>query len=335
MMRSFVAMYRIGVGLDTSHITTMQINLPDRKYSTPEQRTAFYQRVEERLGAIRTLPGASITSSFPLGGGQPRLLAIEGRPAPTGEALPTVTALLAGRRYFDTLGVAVRGRPFIDGDGAPGHEAAVVNQRFAAMYFSGQDPIGQRIRLTDENAPNMPSWSATIVGVSPTVRQRNAQDPDPDPVVYLPYRADPVAFATLLVRTTGDPSAATSLLREEMRAIDPDLPLFNIQTLDERLAVQRWPYRVFGSMFAIFALVALVLSAVGLYAVTAYSVTQRTQEIGIRMALGAQASQVRWLILRQGIVKLAIGLPIGLAGALGVGTLLRPPCRPARAIRSR
>jgi predicted permease len=323
MMRSFVAMYRMGVGIDTSHITAMQLNLPDRKYPTPEQRTAFFERVEERLGAIRTLPGASITSSFPLGGGQPRLLAIEGRPPAAGETPPTVTAVLAGRRYFDTLGLAVRGRSFLDGDGTPGHEAAVVNQRFVAMHFPNQDPIGQRIQLTDDNAPNKPSWSATIVGISPTVRQRNPQDPDPDPVVYLPYRADPVPFTTLLVRTAGDPAAATSLLREELRAIDPDLPLFNIQTLDERLAVQRWPYSVFGSMFAIFALVALVLSAVGLYAVTAYSVTQRTQEIGIRMALGAQAAQVRWLILRQGLIKLAIGVPIGVAGAFGVGILLK------------
>lgn len=107
-----------------------------------------------------------------------------------------------------------------------------------------------------------------------------------------------------------------------MRAIEPDLPLFGIQTLDRLLAQMRWPFRVFG-MFAIFALIALVLSAVGLYAVTAYSVTQRTTEIGVRMALGAQAKQVLWLVVRRGLVQLAIGLPIGIAGAFGVGRLLQ------------
>ena len=119
-----------------------------------------------------------------------------------------------------------------------------------------------------------------------------------------------------------------------MRAIDPDLPLFGILTMDQQLAQQRWPFRVFGTMFAIFALIALALSAVGLYAVTAYSVSQRTQEIGVRMALGAQAPQVWWLILRGVVVQLAIGLAIGIGGALGVGKLLAERARPDRHARS-
>jgi len=127
----------------------------------------------------------------------------------------------------------------------------------------------------------------------------------------------------LLIRTLGDPAALTSLMREEVRAVDPDLPLFEIRTMDQQLAQGRWPFRVFGSMFAIFAFIALALSAVGLYAVTAYSVAQRTQEIGVRMALGAQAPQVWWLVVRRGLVQLAIGLTIGLAGAMGVGQLLQ------------
>src|SRR5258705_6605064 len=126
----------------------------------------------------------------------------------------------------------------------------------------------------------------------------------------------------LLVRAQGDPAALTTDVRRTLQDIEPDLPLFQVQTLDENLARQRWPFRVFGSMFVIFALIALVLSAVGLYAVTAYSVTQRTQEIGIRMALGAQAGQVRWLILRRSLIQLAVGLMIGLPGAYGVGRLL-------------
>ena len=166
-----------------------------------------------------------------------------------------------------------------------------------------------------------PLW-LTIVGISPTIRQRNVQEAEPDPVVYLPLRAQPPAFAALLVRAQRDPASLTSLLREEVRAIDPDLPLFGILTMDQQLAQQRWAFHVFGSMFAIFAVIALALSSVGLYAVTAYSVAQRTQEIGVRMALGAQSGQVLWLILRRSMVQLAIGLAIGIGGAWGVGKLL-------------
>ncbi|PYR33927.1 MAG: hypothetical protein DMF93_24215 [Acidobacteria bacterium] len=127
----------------------------------------------------------------------------------------------------------------------------------------------------------------------------------------------------MIVRAQGEPSALAASMREEVRALDADLPLFGIRTLDESLAQQRWPFRIFGTMFAMFAAIALVLSAVGLYAITAYSVAQRTQEIGVRMALGAQATQVWWLVIRRSLVQLAVGLVIGVAGAFGVGALLR------------
>ena len=139
----------------------------------------------------------------------------------------------------------------------------------------------------------------------------------------MPYRADPQRYVFLVVRGQGDPASLTALVREQMRTIEPDLPLFSILTLDQMLAQMRFSFRVFGSMFGIFAVIALVLSAVGLYAVTAYAVSQRTAEIGVRMALGAQSSQVLWLMLRQALWQLAIGLPIGVAGAFGVGKLLQ------------
>jgi predicted permease len=235
-----------------------------------------------------------------------------------------VTRVVVGPRYFDTIGLQlVRGRGFADTDGTTGHEVAIVNQRFVSMHFPGEDPLGHRVKLVAEQPTGPDPAFFTIVGVSPTVRQRAVQEPDPDPVVYLPYRAQPSSFMVMIVRTLGPPAQMTAALREEVRALDPDLPLFGIRTMDEQLAQQRWPFRIFGSMFALFALIALVLSAVGLYAITAYSVTQRTQEIGVRMALGAQAAQVWWLVIRAALVQLAVGLVIGMAGAFGVGRLLR------------
>jgi hypothetical protein len=144
---------------------------------------------------------------------------------------------------------------------------------------------------------------------------------DGDPMVYLPYDAQAGEQWAVLVRAAREPDAVVPLVREEVRALDPDLPLFDIKTLDERLAFLRWPERVFGTMFTIFACIGLIMAAVGLYAMTAYSVKQRTQEIGIRMALGARAPHVWWLVLRRATVQLVIGLTVGLPGALIVGRL--------------
>jgi len=144
-------------------------------------------------------------------------------------------------------------------------------------------------------------------------------------VVYITHAQNALMAlsANLLVRARSDPVSVAALLRQEIAAMDPDVPVTNIRTMSEILARNRWPQRIFGTMFLVFAIIAVVLAAVGLYSVTAYSVAQRTQEIGIRMALGAEGQQVRWLILRRGIIQLAIGLTLGLAGAVGTGRLLQ------------
>jgi predicted permease len=325
MMKSFLVLYTMDLGIDSSRLLTMQLALPLAKYPRREPRTSLFQQLEERLRNVPAVQSAALTTNPPMFGGFVRQLTVDGKTAQPGEKLPDVTMLSISSGYFDTLGVRIlRGRTFTDADGTPGHEAAIVNQRFVTMHFPGEDPLGRRIRLTD-STPQIQQPApvdAIVVGIVPTLRQRSFQDPDPDPVVYLPYRADPQRFMFLFVRGS-DPARMTTLVREEMRAIEPDLPLFRIQTMDQLLAQQRWPMRVFGSMFATFALIALVLSAVGLYAVTAYSVTQRTAEIGVRMALGAQSGQVMWLVLRRALIQLAIGLPLGVAGAFGVGQLLK------------
>jgi putative ABC transport system permease protein len=329
MVRNFLTMYRLDLGIDTARLLTMQLALPESKYPAIEQRLAFYERLDERLRANPRIEHVAIASHMPMASGFLRTLTMDGRPLDPGQQVPRVTMLTIDPRYFHTVGLPVqRGRNLTDEDGTTGRESAVINQRFAALHFPNEDPIGRRITLAMDLQGGAPpgggiptSLTATIVGVVPNLRQTNIQDPDPDPVAYLPFRTDPRALMTLLVRSAGDPNAMTPILREELRAIDADLPLFGIQTLDAQLAQQRWPFRVFGAMFAIFALIALTLSAVGLYAVTAYAVSQRTQEIGIRMALGAQGNQVSWLFLRRSFVQLALGLTLGVAGAFGVGQL--------------
>jgi predicted permease len=328
MMRSFLNLYRLDIGVETANLLTMRLTLPDQKYPTSDVRRAFYDRLDRRLAGMAGIQAATITTNMPLGGGAVRLLALDGREPAADERGPAVTAVTIGPRYFETMGLRLtQGRAFNDLDGAQGQETVIVNQAFAAAHFSGGEAIGRRIKLVPDGAvppgTPAPAWM-TVVGVAPNVRQRqqNVQDGTLEPVAYVPLRFHAPSFAFLMIRAPRDAASLTTLARDEMRGIDPDLPLFGILTMDQQLAQQRWPFRVFGTMFAIFALIAVVLSAVGLYAITAYSVAQRTQEIGVRMALGAQARQVWWLILRRGIVHLAIALPLGLAGAVGVGQLL-------------
>src|SRR5207247_10164251 len=201
----------------------------------------------------------------------------------------------------------------------------------AALHFPNEDPIGKTIRLTELAPSNPPTGWATITAILPNVRQRfqfgdgQSQDRLPDPVVYLPVRANPrpERSSWLLVRAQGDPAKITALIREEIRLLDPDLPVFGVRTVDDFLSNRRWPFRVFGMTFAAFAAIAMLLSAVELYAITAYSVTQRTHEIGVRMALGAQRADVWWMITRRALIQLVVGLVIGLAAAVGVGRLLQ------------
>ena len=327
MMRSFMNLYQMDIGVDTSRLVSMQLIFPTRTYASLESRALFLQRLDDRLNGITSIAGASSTNYLPFTGASLRRFEIDGRADMTGEQRPLVGMVAVGSRYFDALGVRMlRGRAFTATDGEPGREAMIVNQRLVDMHFRGEDPVGRRIRLiNDGNIPGAPRfYAATIVGVSPTIRQRSFER-DPDPVVYITHGQNALMAmqVNLIVRARDNPVAVTSLLRQEVSAMDPDVPVTNIRTMDEILARNRWPQRTFGTMFLAFAVIAIVLAAVGLYSVTAYSVAQRTQEIGIRMALGAEGEQVRWLILRRGLIQLAIGLTLGLAGALGTGRLLQ------------
>jgi len=337
ILRSFLKVYALDVGISTEHLTTMRMELKDSKYATLETRRAFYARLEPRLSAIAGVDAVGVTTAVPpLGSGQ-RAFEIDGR-TPDESPLSVATVTISPR-FFDVVGLSLgRGRGFQRTDGAPGSETVIVNERMAAQYFQGEDPIGRRIRFLPRQsrssallpapgppglpAPSAPAWR-TIVGVSPTIRHGSLQDAEPGAAVYVPYQQEPPQVAWLLVRSRLPPGSVMDAVRREVQAVDPDQPVFTIQTLDQRMAQEQLPFRIFGSLFVILGAIALVLSSVGLYGVMAYAVTQRTQEIGVRMALGAGSRQVSWLILERGLIQLALGLTIGLAGALALSRVLR------------
>ncbi len=308
--------------LNIPALVTASITLPADKYRTPEQRADFYSRLSERIAAVPGVVSASVASALPLRGAAERQLDIEGRSRGAGETGPAVWTIGVGTRYFETLGLPLpRGREFSDRDGRAGQEHVIVNQRFADMFFDREDPIGRRIRLTAPapagtaaTAQPSPASDApwlTIVGVAPSVRQRPGSSPDP--LVYMPLRATPPPTTALVVRSTGEPGAITRRLREAVSSLDPQLPLYRVMTMERAIDEVEWVGRVSVRMITSLTLIALGLSIVGLYAVTAHAVGQRTQEIGVRMALGARPGEVRRLILRRALIQVAIGLVAGIA----------------------
>jgi putative ABC transport system permease protein len=316
MMRNLVLQVTMDAGVQTGRLMRMSFDLPPETYGSIERRRQFYAQLDERLEATFA-DDAALSSDIPMDGAEVAPLLFDGRPAPPPDARPTASLVTIGPRYFDAIGAAiVRGRALNAGDGRSGPATAMINERFAALHFGDGDPIGQRIRFDPEGA-----W-LTVVGVASNVRQRRTESGAFDAVVYLPIASNPVSRINVLAVFRGDPAATTARVREQVRALDPDLPLYNARTVDEDLVRSRWPLRVFGGLFAIVAAVALILAAVGLYAVAAYWTAQRTQEIGVRMALGATATHVRWLVTRGATSQLLAGLLLGSAGTVAIARVL-------------
>ena len=322
MIRSFLALQAMEEGFETSDLIATRLFLPVEQYPAAEGRGDLLREFEDRLRAIPALRSQAIASAPPLAGGALRPLEIEGRTAEEGVTLPVTTVVSISDGYFDALRIALtRGRSFRREDGIEGSEVAIVNERFVEMHLDGE-PLGQQIRLPVEGSGADGPW-LTVIGVSPSIRQRQVEEPQPDPVVYLPLRADPPRFSVILARSPADPASVIPELREAMRAIDPDLPLYSATTMEQLMADYRIAPRVFVLMLSVFAGIALAISVVGVYSVAALSVAKRTREIGLRVALGAGRKQTSWLFLRRSLGYLAIGLPAGILGALGVGQMLR------------
>ncbi|RPI61997.1 MAG: FtsX-like permease family protein [Lysobacterales bacterium] len=328
MIRSFLITQRFDIGVDTQNLVTVQISPPSARYPQPADRLAFQERLAERLESLPGVDALTIVSQPPAGGAVTRTLKIEGREmTEANNRLPTVARLVVVPDYFETLSLTLRrGRGFAETDGAPGAEAVIVNEPFVARYFPDADPLGARLRLGEDVNRGTEDLAApwlTIIGVSPPVFQQSQnQDLRVQPTVYVPFRQEPPVAFTVLARSSGSGEAVVAAIRNELRQVDADLPLYNIRTMDDILAQRNWPYRIFGTLFATFAVIALLMSAVGIYAVTAHGVGQRTQEIGVRMALGAGRRDILWLVLRHGITRICLGVVLGVLAAVGVSRVL-------------
>jgi putative ABC transport system permease protein len=320
MIRSLMAQVSAEAGVDLTELTTARLDLPGARFATPEQRGSFYRQLEERFASM---PGmrVSYASEVPLDGAPQRQIVTDALSDVSGEGR-MVGQMTVGAEYFATLGTRpVRGRTFRHGD-PDGARVAVVNERLAEMYFAGTDAIGQRLRLQTPGNPASASEWLTVVGVAPNVRQRSTESGAFDPLVYVSVDFNSVIGTNVIARSAAGAGTAAATLRQELAAIDGDLPLFAIGTVDERLAAGQWAQRFTGSLFSIFAGVALLLAALGLYAVTAYTVSQRTREIGLRVALGAQRADVWKTVTAGALRQLAIGLLLGIGGGVAISRVL-------------
>jgi putative ABC transport system permease protein len=298
-------------------------DLPETRYARPERQISFYDQLISRLAATPGVEAVAMADALPSTGATLRRWEFAGGPPPAAENAPRSSMMLTVKispSYFRTVGASVlAGREFNDSDVAAGMPVAIVNRAFAAKFWPGEDPLGKQLRFYQEKSAE--TW-LTVVGVASNIIQNDETRQKFDPVVYTPYRQAPRTAEWVYLRTRGQTDGVARVFRAEVKALDWDLPIYGPFSLEERLE-RFWDSRFYGALFLIFAGVALLLASVGLYTVVAHSVSQRTQEIGIRMAVGGLAHDILGLVLRQGMLPLGIGLLIGLAASLAVNRVLK------------
>ncbi len=320
MIRSFLKIHNADLGVNLNNVLAGSVDIPPSKYGLPEQRIAFFNRLTARLEATPGVVSAAMAEAPPGDGANKYPYELAEAPTAAGRSHPVLEGLKISANYFRTMSAAlIAGREFNDADRLSSAPVAVVNRRLAAQFWPGEDPLGKRLRLFNDKTPR--EW-LTVVGVVSDIVQSDRNRQRIDPMLYLPYAQNPGEQMWLLVRTQVPPATLSGAFRREVREIDPDLPVFGAAPLVDVLE-HWWDSRFYGTLFLIFAAIALLLASIGLYTVVANSVSQRTQELGIRMAIGASSRDILRLVLRQGMLPLGIGLAIGLAGSLAVNRVLK------------
>ena len=318
MTKSVTKLRNIAPGFEVQNVFTARVGFPSTYTDTVKQRL-FFEQLDERLAAIPGAQAASVSSGLPGVNMNGRHIIPEGKTYQRVQDQPEVRQLSVTPDFFKTFAMAVRqGRAFSESDRKESPMVAIVTQKFVETHFPSIDPIGRRFRFSEGR--DSLQWR-TIVGVLPNVYSGDNEEPW-SAAVFLPFAQDPSNFASMAVRTSGPPMGITQEVRDAVASLDADLPIYWVYSMQEALERPTWFVRVFGTMFMIFGAIALFLAGIGLYAVMAFSVSRRTREVGIRMALGAKRGDVVRLIFGQGMWQLGIGLTLGLALAAGVSRLL-------------
>jgi putative ABC transport system permease protein len=312
LIRSFLSLLKTDPGFNPDHVLTMNLVLPGAKYKDETARAAFYNDLIQRVKAQPGVQSAAVVNYLPLGGSNSSdSYLVEGEPQPAPGQEHDGRYRVATPDYFRTMEISiVRGRGFTEQDKAGATPVVIVNETLARKHWPGQDPLGKRIRFYGplEKAPWM-----EVVGVIKDVKHELNIPIEPE--YYLPHAQDAWNAMVLVARTSVEPASLAGALRQQVWAIDKDQPVFDVKTMYEVRSMSVALYSFSSVMLGIFAGVALVLAAVGIYGVMAFVVTQRTQEIGIRMALGARTADVLKLVVKHGMKLALIGIVIGLAGS--------------------
>ncbi len=330
MIRSVVTIATTNIGVSTANILAAPVGLPRGTYPDAQAQMSIVAQLTARLDGIPGVESVAVATALPAGGDivagkRPYELADIVSPA-DGQGGRRVATLVISPPYFQTLGATVRqGRAFTEADEASAAPVVIVNERFASQSWPGEDPLGKRLRFTP--GATAEPW-LTVVGVVSNIVQNDTTAQRFDPLVYRPFLQQPVAAMFVLARTRVPPASLARVFQREIQAVDADLLVGPggdaiASSLDERLTHNYWPNSVNGVLFLIFAAIALLLASIGLYAVVAHSVSERTQEIGIRTAMGANARDIVALVFKQGMLPVGIGLTIGLPAALAVTRVLK------------
>jgi putative ABC transport system permease protein len=321
LMRSFVRLYKVDPGFNPESVLTGWVLLPISKYSEPRRQAVFFKEALERIESLPGVVAAGGSSSVPLIENDTGGIQIEGRPEPhPGELAVEAERPKVTPGYFRAIGIPLlRGRTFSWADSEGSLPVALISKKAAELYWPGEDPIGKRVNIYD-GGEQRPVWRQ-VVGIVGDVRHDGLAE-KARPGIYVPLLQSPTFFTVLAVRTHTDPGSLSATIRHELMAVDKDQPVFDIRTMEQVVSESMSDRRFQMILLGIFALVALSLAVVGIYGVMSYSVSQRVQEIGIRMALGADRNAILRLVVGQGFKLTMIGLAVGLAGAFALTRVL-------------